>query len=151
VIKLPTTLPEDFTVIDARGLIAGRLASVVAKRLLKGEKISIVNAEKAVLSGRKNSRLKEFKAYREVVGRGNPKYGPKHVRRPDRILRRMVRGMLPKETAKGKAAFKRLRVYIGLPKEAEGRKMHTVEEASAQRLRCGWVTLEKISRELGWK
>ncbi|RLI06236.1 50S ribosomal protein L13, partial [Candidatus Bathyarchaeota archaeon] len=39
------------SVIDASGLILGRMASIVAKRLLEGEQIEIVNAEKAVVSG----------------------------------------------------------------------------------------------------
>ncbi|MFY1645128.1 50S ribosomal protein L13, partial [Methanoculleus bourgensis] len=39
------------TVIDADGLLLGRMASVVAGRALAGEEIAIVNAEKAIVSG----------------------------------------------------------------------------------------------------
>jgi len=42
---------EGFTIIDADKLILGRMASIVAKRLLNGEMIIIVNAESTVISG----------------------------------------------------------------------------------------------------
>jgi len=77
------------TIINAEGLILGRMASVIAKRLLKGEKIIVVNAEKSVLSGKKWSKVRETKEFLEV---GYPGKGPIHYRRPDRIVRRVVRG-----------------------------------------------------------
>ena len=53
-------------VIDANGLILGRLASTVAKRLLSGdEEIHIVNAEKAVISGSRASTLRDYRETRE--------------------------------------------------------------------------------------
>jgi len=63
---------EKGVVIDASGLILGRMASKVAKRLLLGEHITIVNAEKATLSGKKLSRIKEAKAFLDV---GHPRKG----------------------------------------------------------------------------
>lgn len=67
------TTSNPATVIDAEGLILGRMATYVAKRLLKGEGIAIVNAEKAVLSGKKRSKLADAK---EFLGVGAPKRGP---------------------------------------------------------------------------
>ena len=49
------------TVVDANNLILGRMATVVAKRLLQGESIIILNAEKTVISGKRLSRVKEAK------------------------------------------------------------------------------------------
>ncbi len=139
------------TVIDATGLIVGRLASVVAKRLLSGEKIVIVNAESAILSGRRSMRLRELRSFLEVVGVANPKYGPHHPRRPDTMLRRVVRGMLPMDKAKGRRAFAALKIYLSVPPEAEGIEAQTINEASASKLKCHYVTLRTISREVGWR
>jgi len=80
------------TIIDAKGLILGRLASNVAKRLLLGETVIILNAEKVAISGKRKQIVKEAKTFLEV---GHPRKGPFHPRRPDRIIRRTIRGMLP--------------------------------------------------------
>ncbi|NIU39901.1 50S ribosomal protein L13, partial [Candidatus Bathyarchaeota archaeon] len=78
------------TVVDASGLILGRMASMVAKRLLNGENIVIVNAERSTISGKRLSKIREARKFLEV---GHPGKGPFHQRRPDRILRRTIRGM----------------------------------------------------------
>jgi ribosomal protein uL13 len=70
------------TIINAEGLILGRMASIIAKKLLSGEEVIIVNAEKAVLSGKRKSKIREAKEFLEV---GYPRKGPFHYRRPDRI------------------------------------------------------------------
>ncbi|HIE18648.1 TPA: 50S ribosomal protein L13, partial [Candidatus Bathyarchaeota archaeon] len=94
------------TVIDAEGLILGRMASQVAKRLLNGEKIIIVNAEKAIISGKRLSILREKQDFLQV---GHFRKGPLHPRRPDRIIKKVIRGMLPRKKPRGKDALKRLR------------------------------------------
>jgi len=135
-------------IIDASGLILGRMASVVAKRLLSGESIVIVNAEKAALSGRRLSRVREAKAFLDV---GHPGKGPFHARRPDRIVRRTVRGMLPRRLPKGQAALKRLRVFLGVPFEFKGVVFQTIPEADVSRLRCPFVTVGEFAKEIGYK
>ena len=135
------------TIIDAESLILGRMASIIAKRMLEGEKIIIVNAEKAVLSGEKKSRVREAKEFLEV---GHPKKGPFHYRRPDRIVRRTVRGMLPYKQPKGKRAYKRLKVFIGIPDELKHQKMETLAEAHAEKLKCPYFALGKLAKEIGW-
>jgi large subunit ribosomal protein L13 len=134
-------------VIDAKGLILGRMASVVAKRLLRGEKIIIINAEKAVLSGKRVSRVREAKTFLEV---GHPKKGPFHYRRPDRIVRRTIRGMLPRKKAKGQRAYKSLRVYIGAPTDLGDQTVQTILDASVDRLKCPFLTVGEIAKEIGW-
>jgi len=123
------------------------MASIIAKRLLKGEKIAIVNAEKAVVSGKRKSKVAEVKEFLEV---GHPWKGPFHYRRPDRILRKAIRGMLPYKQPKGKQAFKRLRVFIGVPDELKDAKMETIKEAQAKKLTCPYFTLGELAREIGW-
>ncbi len=138
---------EHEALIDASGLILGRIASDVAERLLRGESIIIVNAEKAVISGRRHSVVEEAKVFLEV---GHPRKGPYHPRRPDRVLRRTVRGMLPRKKPKGQAAYRRLRVYIGVPEELKGKETQTIISAKAEKLKCPYVTLGELAEELGW-
>ncbi len=141
------TTSKSFTIINADGLILGRMASIIAKRLLNNEEIIIVNAERAVLSGKKKSKVIEAKKFLEV---GHPKMGPFHYRRPDRIVRRTVRGMLPYKQPKGKQAHKRLRVYIGMPDEFKDQKMETLIDAQAKKLTCPYFTLGEFAKEIGW-
>jgi large subunit ribosomal protein L13 len=140
-------LESDYKIINADGLILGRMASIIAKRLLKGEKIAVVNAEKAIISGKRKSKVREAKEFLEV---GHPGKGPMHPRRPDRILRRTIRGMLPYKQPKGKQAYKRLRVFIGIPDELKNREMETIEEAQAKKLTCPYLTLGELAKEIGW-
>lgn len=145
---IPMTVVEDAVVIDAKGLVLGRIASTVAKRLLQGERIFILNAEKAIISGRRLSRVREAKAFLEV---GHPGKGPYHPRMPDQILRRTVRGMLPRKKPKGMEAYRRLRVFIGVPQEFEGKETETIPDADADKLRCPCITLGELAEEMGWK
>jgi large subunit ribosomal protein L13 len=123
------------------------MCSKVAKRLLNGEEIIIVNAEKAVLSGKKKSKVAEAKEFLDV---GAPDRGPFHSRRPDRIVRKTVRGMVPWKQPKGKTAYKRLKVYMGVPVELKDQKLETLEEASALKLKGPHFTLGELAVEVGW-
>ncbi len=122
------------------------MASVIAKRLLQGERIIIVNAEKAVISGKRRSVIEGRKKFLKV---GHPWKGPSHPRRPDQIVRRTVRGMLPYRQPKGSQAYRRLRVYVGVPKEFASVIVGTIPEASADKLKCPYVTIEELSKEVG--
>ena len=135
-------------VYDAKNKILGRLASIIAKELLKGEEVVVVNAEKAVLSG-KPSQKKEF--YLERIKRGDAIHGPFISRYPDEIFRRSVRGMLPWNKSKGKEAFKRLKVFIGFPESFKNKIIENIAEADASKLRSKYITLEELSLALGAK
>jgi large subunit ribosomal protein L13 len=141
------TTKNPVTLVNADGLILGRMASVVAKKLLNGEKVIIVNAEKAVISGKKRSKVAEAKEFLEV---GAPQRGPFHYRRPDRILRKTVRGMLPFKKPKGKNALKKLKVFIGVPEDLKDPQMGTLEEAQAAKLKGPYFTLAVLAKEIGW-
>jgi len=138
---------ETAVVIDARGLILGRMASILAKRLLQGESIVIVNAEKAVISGRRLSKVREARAFLEI---GHPGKGPFHPRRPDQIVRRTIRGMLPWKRPKGQQAYKRLRVFLSMPEELKGKEAQTIPDANVERLKCPYITVEELAKEIGW-
>jgi large subunit ribosomal protein L13 len=135
---------ERQVIVDAEGAILGRLASLIAKRLLLGEKIIVINAEKAVLSGSPERVFERFQAKRE---RGSALKGPFYPKRPDMVLRRVVRGMLPRKKAKGREAYRRLKVYIGNPKNYQGEKLAKTKDSLA----CKYVTLAEVCRKLGWK
>jgi len=140
-------ISKQATIINAQELIIGRMASIIAKRLLNGEEIIIVNAEKAVISGRKKSKVIEAKEFLEV---GYPRKGPFHYRRPDRIVRRTVRGMLPYKQPKGKQAYKHLKVFVGTPEEVKEHKMETLVHARAEKLKCPYFTVGELAKEIGW-
>lgn len=135
-------------IYDAENQILGRLSSVIAKQLLKGEKILVVNCEKAVLAGNPKYTIEK---YREKVKRGDLHHGPYFPRPPDRIFRRVVRGMLPWDRPKGRKAFKNLKVFISIPEELKNKNMEKVEAADASKLRCKYITLGEVSERLGAK
>ena len=109
-------------VVDGTNLIAGRVCSNVAKLLRKGNRVSIVNCEKIMISGKKASIIGEYEDFLKISSIIHPQHGPFHPRRPDTIIKRMIRGMLPKEKPSKKTDLARLRTYIGVPKEVKGFK-----------------------------
>jgi large subunit ribosomal protein L13 len=135
------------TVIDASGLILGRMASVVAKRLLQNEPIIIVNAEKATLSGKRLSRVNDAKTFLEI---GHPGKGPFHPRRPDQLVRRTVRGMLPHRQPRGANALRRLKVFIGVPHGLRTAQMQTIPAAHVAKLKCPYITIETLAKQIGY-
>lgn len=137
------------TVIDASNLILGRMASNVAVRLLKGEEIKIINAEKAIISGREDT---TFERYKKYVDRGSREFGPYFPRRPDQIVSRTIRGMIPHKKMTGREAYKRLKVYTGVPPELSKEQASTVENASITRLSTrNYIVLGELSKKLGSK
>ncbi len=136
------------TVIDGDGLILGRMASEVARRLLAGETIEIVNAEKIVVSGKRQMVVnKEL----EFLGVGGHEKGPVHYRQPHRIVKKTIRGMLPYRKATGMKAFRRLRVHIGVPEELEAVEKQTIPEVHSSTLSRRFVTIGEIAEAIGWK
>ena len=136
--------------VDATNQIAGRLSSKVAKLILSGKRVTVVNAERALISGSRTSVINQWKERLELSSRVNPIYGPIHPRRPDTILRRMVRGMVPRKKPKGALAMKRLRVYIGVPAELASEKMTAFDGTTASRPIPIYVTMGDLSKSLGW-
>ena len=138
-------------IIDGEGLVLGRLASIVSKKLLEGEEITILNAEKIIISGTKDWAYAKYKQRIDRASISNPRrMGPKYPRRPDDIFRRTVRGMIPYKKPTGRDAFKSLKVYLGVPQEFEGQELVQVEEAVPQNITKS-VELGKLSRLLGAK
>tara|TARA_Y100000310_G_scaffold207084_1_gene207545 strand:+ start:135 stop:554 length:420 start_codon:yes stop_codon:yes gene_type:complete len=97
---------------DGEGAILGRLGTQVAKELLKGNEVVVVNSAKVIISGRKEIVVEKI-TRKQQMGRGGSMKGPKYPKSADRLLKRMIRGMLPWDRAKGKEAYKRLKCFIG--------------------------------------
>jgi len=147
-------------VIDARGHLVGRLASIVAKQLLNGQKVVVVRCEQMDMSGslmRAKMRYARFKGKKTIT---NPKLGPIHNRAPSRIFFRVVRGMIPhmKKRCKnmaqrGQKALERLKTFEGIPTPYDTMKRLVCPEAlrinklAPGRKYCG---LGRLCKEVGW-
>jgi len=108
-------------IIDGKGAVLGRLASYAAKEALKGEDITILNCDEIIISGSRQNIKANFEAQRGRVGHGQT--GPKHARTSEKIVKRVIRGMVPQfRRGRGKIAFKRIKCYKGVPKEFEQSK-----------------------------
>jgi large subunit ribosomal protein L13 len=111
-------------VVDADGLVLGRLASEVA-RILRGkhrpyfaphvdtgDHVIVINADKVILT---NNKAGEKLAYRHSGypgGLRSTSYAELLEKSPDELIRRSVRGMLPKNTL-GRQMLSKLNVYAG--------------------------------------
>ena len=127
--------------IDASDQILGRMAAQVAKKLLKGDTIFIVNAEKTIVSG--NPQV-VFDIYKARISRGDPYNGPFYPNVPDKMVKRTIRGMLPKGP-RGKEALKRVKVFLSVPEELQKKKFEKIKEAE-NNLSHKFVELSEISR-----
>ena len=133
-------------VIDGNGAIFGRLATRVAKAALNGEDVVVVNAENIIMTGKKPVILAKYKARRAVIMKANPEHAPHWPRRPDMLVRRMIRGMIPFDKPRGKVAFKKIKVCIGVPVEYKDRKI----EQGEKKIVLKFMKINDLSRELGW-
>ena len=109
-------------IIDGKDAVMGRLASYVAKELLKGEEIAVVNCDEVIITGSKKRIESDFLEKRGRIG--SSQKGPKHHKKSDKIVKRAIRGMLPNHReGRGRTAWKNLKCYIGIPKELDGKEI----------------------------
>ncbi len=134
-------------IVDGTNAVFGRLASQVAKMLLQGEQVVVINAEKILISGNRRDIIEKFKTRRSLQHKATPEYSPKWPRVPHLLVKRMIRGMLPYKKARGREAFKRLRVYIGKPEGLNGK---LIELPGVVKPLSKAITVEELCRELGW-
>ena len=136
-------------IIDATDLILGRMATLVAKKALEGEKVDIVNCEEAVLTGNKDQIIARYKQRRY---RGVPLQGPYFPRYPDRLVRRVVRGMLPYKKTRGREAFQRVMCHISVPEKFKDGKFETIKEVHIDKVpNLKYMKIKDICRVLGAK
>ena len=113
-------------IVNGENAIMGRLASYVAKEAMKGEEFAVVNCEKVIITGDKKEIKEKYLEKREKVGSGQK--GPKVSRLSEQIVKRAIRGMLSNHRkGMGKLAFRRVKCYVGIPKEFEGSEMISMD------------------------
>jgi large subunit ribosomal protein L13 len=121
----PAEIEKKWVTIDAKGLVVGRLASIIALRLRGkhkptftphvdcGDNVIVINAEKVVLTGRKLQQ-KVYRHHTGYIG-GIKERSAKFImegRFPERIVEKAVERMLPHGPL-GRQQFGNLRVYAG--------------------------------------
>ena len=121
----PSDISQQWFVVDADGMVLGRLASEIAKILRgkhkpiftahmdTGDNVIVVNASKVRVTGRKAEQKKYFKHSGYM---GHESYTPFSVqitKHPERVIERAVYGMLPKSTLARQVLRRKLRVYAG--------------------------------------
>ena len=138
-------------VVDATSHIAGRLASNVAKLLLQGQRVTVVNCEKIMMSGKRETQIREYREFLEINSIINYKHGPVHYRRPDTLMAKMIRQMLPFDRKpSGKIAYAKLRTYIGAPNDTKPIEKIQFEKALITRAASNYTPLAEICRVIGW-
>ncbi|MCT2587402.1 50S ribosomal protein L13 [Actinophytocola gossypii] len=120
----PGEVDRTWHVIDAEDVVLGRLASNVATLLRgkhkptfaphvdTGDFVVIVNAEKVVLTGNKRDQAFAYRHSGYPGGLRKQSFGELLETKPERLLEKVVKGMLPKNKL-GRAQGKKLKVYAG--------------------------------------
>ena len=127
---MPTYTPKageierSWLVVDAEGLVLGRLATEVASRLRgkhkptfaphmdTGDHVIIVNADKVVLTAGKADRKFVHRHSGYPGGLKTQTYADLMEKKPEEAVRRTIKGMLPK-TRLGRSMLSKLKVYAG--------------------------------------
>ncbi len=136
-------------IIDANGLIVGRFATYVAKQALLGQEVVVVNCEHAYITGTKKRIVDEYFRKRRM---GTWATGPFYHRQPDRLVRRIIRGMLPHKQEKGRSAYHRIMCYLGVPEEFKDQKHETIKYANISNVpNIKYIKVEELSQLLGAK
>eukprot|EP00916_Digyalum_oweni_P027574 GHVL01045100.1.p1 GENE.GHVL01045100.1~~GHVL01045100.1.p1 ORF type:complete len:212 (+),score=28.08 GHVL01045100.1:59-694(+) len=140
-------------VIDGRGHLMGRLASKLAKGLLRGQRFVVVRCEEINISGSLYRNKLKYQAFLRKRTNSNPRKGPFHHRAPSMIVHRCIRGMMPHKTKRGLAALERLRVFDGIPAPFDRKKRMVIPDAlkvlrlKPHRKNC---RLGDLSEKVGW-
>lgn len=140
--------------VDGRGHIMGRLASIVAKELLSGQKVTVVRCEAINMSNTLFRQQLKYATFKRKTNNVNPKHGPFHQRAPSKIFWRVVRGMIPHKTARGAAALDRLKVFDGCPHPYDFKKKMVIPQAlKVLRIKSHrkFCVLGDLSNKYGWK
>ncbi len=131
------------TIVNAENKVLGRLATDIARKVKEGEEVKVVNSEKAVISG-DEKQVKEN--YKQKYERGSRDFGPYYPKRPDKILKRTVRNMLP--NGKDESMVK---TYLSIPIDIDESDVEEpdVKEGDDLKMR-NYVKLGEVSEYVGW-
>lgn len=135
-------------IIDGENLILGRVASSITEEALKGKDVAIVNCEKMIKTGTKESILERERERAEM--KGNPSQGRFYYKRPDMYVRRVVENMLPKNK-RGENALDHVNCYIGVPDDLENESLESIESANVKKVpNLKYMQIEEICTHMGW-
>ena len=135
----PGTVDRQWWIVDAEGQNLGRLASVIAETLAgkrspwytrhcdTGDFVVVVNAEKVAVTGNKLRDKRYWRHSGYPGGIRSRTLGEQLERRPEEVLRKAVRGMLPKNSL-GRAQLMKLKIYAG------GEHPHAAQQPKPLRL-----------------
>jgi large subunit ribosomal protein L13 len=137
----PATIDKKWYVVDASGKTLGRLSTVIADALRgkrkpiytpnidTGDFVVVVNAEKVVVTGRKAEQKMYYRHSGYPGGIKSESFARLIGRRPEEVLRRAVKGMLPHNKL-GAAQLRKLKIYAGTehPHEAQHPEVLEVKE-----------------------
>ncbi|MCL4383564.1 MAG: 50S ribosomal protein L13 [Candidatus Marsarchaeota archaeon] len=143
-------LDKNYDVYDAQKEILGRLGSIVAKELLNGKNIVIINAEKALITGSKKDIIKKYRTRLNLIEKANPTHSAYWSRRPDLLVKRVIRGMLPYRKPSGKAAYRRLNVFIGVPEHINTTNIIKLNIKDARKIFVRTLSINDLSNLLGY-
>merc|ERR1712187_106866 len=141
-------------VIDGKGHLMGRLASIVAPNILNGNKVIMVRCEAINMSGNFYRNKLKYLKFLKLRCNVKPLRGPFHFRAPSKIFWRTVRGMIAHKTERGKLALKRLQTFEGVPPPYDKKKKMVIPSAlKVLRLKSGrkFCSLGRLGHEVGWK
>ncbi len=142
-------MPMEY-LIDGTDKVLGRVASQAAKLLLNENTVAVVNAERMIITGHEKDITEKYKRLIDLKDKANPEHSPYWPRRPDMFVKRIVRGMLPYKKPRGKAAFKRLRVYVGFPEELKKAKEFDAESRKSHEIFESTITIKELTQKLGY-
>ena len=135
-------------IINAENLIMGRMATHVAKAALKGEKVVVVNCEKAVITGNKAFLFSDYKRKKDM---GTYK-GPITKRLPEHFVKRAIRGMIPYKLPKGRTAYENIKCFRGIPEKYKDEKLTTIETCNSSKLpNSKYIFVKDVCKNLGAK
>ncbi|MFH1095609.1 MAG: 50S ribosomal protein L13 [Candidatus Micrarchaeota archaeon] len=138
-------------VINAKGQIAGRLSARIAKFLLAGEEVAVIEAQDSVLSGTLQAHIARMHLRRTQKDKRDPEKSPKYPKLPHLLFRRMVRGMLPKKSQRGRDALHLFRAYTGTPAALAGEKAVSYPELSKADSLRKKITLGQLCKVFGYE
>ena len=136
-------------IYDGNSLISGRLAAKVAKDLINGEEVAVINAQGIVLSGKPSANVDRMQRKRRLTDKRNPENAEKFPRVPYMLFKKTVRGMLPKKSQRGRDALKNLKVYNGAPAEIDASNALRPQDAQKKGLLKS-MTLGNLCKAFGY-
>jgi large subunit ribosomal protein L13Ae len=144
---------EKEIVVDGRAHMFGRLASIVAKEIMNGQKVVIVRAERINISGSLFRNKLKYMEFLNKTRNANPRRGHVHYRSPARMFWRAVRGMLKHKSNRGMEALGRMKIFEGIPYPYDHKKRMVIPGAlktlrlKNHRKHC---LLGDLSSQVGW-